>query len=161
METVYLGLGSNLGNREENLRVARQRIDQLPGVFLTCVSSLYETSPWGIKDQTDFLNQVVQVITELSPQEVLRACQQIESDLGRKREIRWGPRNIDIDILLYGVKVLVEEDLIIPHPYLTERAFVLVPLIELAPGLILPGGQKIEEVLQKALKLDQGSITML
>ncbi len=134
---VYLGLGSNTGNREANLRAALTRLRPL--VQVDAVSSLYETEPIGLKDQRPFLNAVARVSTGLRPVALLRLAKAIEDDLGRRPGPVGGPRPIDVDILLMGDIVLATDDLVVPHPRLAERAFVLVPLAELAPGLIPPG----------------------
>ncbi len=135
--TLYLGIGSNLGDRKENLRVARERIATELGPVRR-VSSLYETPPWGITDQPDFLNQALEVHTTLNPEAVLQIILAIEQDMGRQRLRKWGERLIDIDILLYDDLVLVSEQLTIPHPFLHERDFVLAPLTEIAPLVLHP-----------------------
>jgi 2-amino-4-hydroxy-6-hydroxymethyldihydropteridine diphosphokinase len=137
---VYLGLGSNLGDRAANLREAARRLAEK--VTLLRVSSLYETEPWGVTDQPKFLNAACAADTGLSPQELLQFTQSIELDLGRVRSARWGPREIDIDILLYDDLVIETRDLTVPHPRLRERAFVLVPLVEIAPEMIHPGNRQ-------------------
>jgi len=135
---VYLGLGSNLGQREENLR----RAIRLLGCHMHLVraSSLYETAPWGYTDQPDFLNCVLEAETTLTPVELLALGQQVEREVGRQPTFRYGPRLVDVDVLLYGDQVVQEisPDLQIPHPRLAERAFVLAPLAELAPELPHP-----------------------
>ena len=137
LASVYLSLGSNLGDREINLLKA---IEQLPPlVNVVKKSQVYETEPWGYLDQPKFLNQVLQVKTALSPLELLLYLQEIEKSLGRMVDIRFGPRKIDIDILIYGDLIIDLKNLIIPHKRMTERAFVLVPLGELCPDLIVPG----------------------
>ncbi len=149
MPTVYLGLGANLGDREANLRAARERLQEL-GVELERCSSLYESEPWGVRDQPRFLNAVCRAHTALSPQELLRLAKQVERDLGRRPGVRYGPRPVDVDILLYDDLVLDTPDLTIPHPRLAERAFVLVPLAELAPELVVPGlGRRVRELLER------------
>lgn len=136
---AYLSLGANLGNREETLREAVKRISSAERVALRSVSSLYETEPWGKTDQPRFLNIAVALETTLSPETLLALAQQVEAALGRVRHERWGARTIDVDILhIEGV----ERDtptLTLPHPYMTERAFVLVPLAEIAPALRIQG----------------------
>ena len=137
---AYLSLGSNIGNREDNLRRAIKLIAKDESTRVSEVSSLYSTAPVGYEDQPDFLNAVAVVETVLSPRKLLSLCAKIEDILGRKRTIRWGPRVIDIDILLYDNINMQDNDLIIPHPRMMERAFVLVPLADIAPDLVLPGG---------------------
>lgn len=126
------------------MREAVKRIDG-GGCRVTAVSSLYGTSPVGVEDQPDFLNAVIEVETALSPDELLDLCASIEREMGRERTIRWGPRVIDMDILLYDDLALDSEGLTIPHPRMMERAFVLVPLAEIAPDVGLPGGVSAAE----------------
>ncbi|MEX0786192.1 MAG: 2-amino-4-hydroxy-6-hydroxymethyldihydropteridine diphosphokinase [Dehalococcoidia bacterium] len=133
---VYLGLGANLGDRQRNLAMALRRLEPL--VRIEAVSSLYETDPVGPQDQPPFLNAVCRAITGLPPRGLLRHIEEVERDIGRRRGERWGPRPIDIDLLLYGDLVLDEGGLRVPHPELQERAFVLAPLAELAPELAHP-----------------------
>jgi len=133
---LYLALGSNLGNRTRNLGEACDRLREL--VIINRVSHVYETPPWGVVDQPAFLNQVVEASSELEPAELLKAIKKIENDMGRIPSVRYGPRLIDIDILLYGDRVVDTSDLVIPHPRMFERAFVLTPLAELAPDLVPP-----------------------
>lgn len=148
MPTVYLGLGGNLGDREGNLRAACERL-QAGGVAIERCSSLYETEPWGVIEQPRFLNAVCCGQTALDPYELLALAKRIEADLGRRPTVRYGPRPVDIDILLYGDRVLDTQDLTIPHPRLAERAFVLVPLGEIAPDLHLPGDARtVRELLE-------------
>ncbi|MCS1352404.1 2-amino-4-hydroxy-6-hydroxymethyldihydropteridine diphosphokinase [Mechercharimyces sp. CAU 1602] len=139
---AYLGLGSNLGEREHYLREAIIRLIQPPQNRLEAVSSLYETAPVGYVDQPHFLNMVIAMRTSLSPQDLLREALAIEQQLERVREVRWGPRTIDIDLLLYGEQKIVTEELSIPHPRMHERAFVLLPLVEIAPHVPIVGSGK-------------------
>ena len=135
---AYLGLGSNLGDRRANIDDAVRRLGETRGVTVTKVSSIYETKPVGGREQPDFLNAACEVATELSPRELLREAQRIEREMGRVRTVRWGPRNIDIDILLCGDAVIDEGDLTVPHPRLAAREFVLRPLAEIAPNVTHP-----------------------
>lgn len=135
-EEIFLALGTNLGDREENLRIVKESL--APMVLLMQESSVYRTPPWGYLDQPDFLNQVIQVSTALEPLQLLRYLKRIEEQMGREKTFRNGPRLIDIDILFYGRRILKADMLCIPHPRLHERAFVLVPLVEIAPELIHP-----------------------
>lgn len=139
MISVYLSLGSNIGDKKAYLEAALERLNQLPQTSLAAVSSFYETAAWGKTDQDDFLNICCQLETELDAQLLLTECQEIEKDLHRVRHEHWGPRTIDIDILLYGSEHIATESLKVPHPYMTERAFVLVPLFEIAPSLEICG----------------------
>lgn len=135
--TVYLGLGTNLGDRLANLRLALARLQTL--ARLEAVSSLYETEPQGLSDQPLFFNAVCRLITGLEPQAFLRFLKNLEREIGRRPGgRRWGPRPIDLDILLYDDRVVDAPELTLPHPRLAERAFVLVPLCELAPELRHP-----------------------
>ena len=135
--TVYLGLGSNLGDRAANLDKALAAL-AAAGVTLLRRSSFYATEPVGFAPHHWFLNCVAEAQTELMPRQLLRATQQVEHDLGRRRMVRGGPRTVDIDILLYGAIAVSMPDLEIPHPRMAERRFVLVPLREIAPGLRHP-----------------------
>ncbi len=149
MTVVYLSLGSNIGNREAYLRKAISALKTLPQTQVTQVSSFYETAAWGKTDQDDFLNLACQLETELDAQALLSHCQKIEIDLNRVRHEHWGPRTIDIDILLYGQEVIATENLKVPHPYMTERGFVLVPLQEISPQLTLPNGRAVIDYLNQ------------
>ena len=130
---AYLGLGGNLGDPAAAMAAALRALDADPGISVAVVSSLYRTPPWGVADQPDFLNAVAAVDTALSPRQLLARCLDVERALKRVRDIRWGPRIIDIDILLYGDETIGEEGLQVPHPRMTSRAFVMVPLAEIAP----------------------------
>ena len=141
-----LALGSNLGNREENLRRALVLLEE-KGLRILHRSSVRVTKPWGKTDQPDFLNQVIHVETTLSPHSLLELCLGIEAALGRVRREKWGPRIIDIDILYYDDRVISEPGLTLPHPHLHERLFVLEPLTEIAPDFIHPVLRKPNTVL--------------
>ncbi len=147
MAVVFLGLGGNVGDRQANLRAACREL-RGGGVQLERCSSLYETEPWGVREQPRFLNAVCCGETALEPAALLALAKRIEGQLGRVAGRRWGPRPVDIDILLYGDLVLETPELTIPHPRLGERAFVLVPLGEIAPELRLPdSGRTVRELL--------------
>jgi 2-amino-4-hydroxy-6-hydroxymethyldihydropteridine diphosphokinase len=139
---AYVGLGANLGDREATIRAA---VAELPGVV--GVSTLRETDPVGVTDQPRFLNGVAALETELAPRELLDVLLAVERRLGRERRERWGPRTIDLDLLLYGDEVIDEAGLTIPHPRLHDRRFVLEPLAGLAPKLVVPGLGRVEELL--------------
>ena len=154
---VYLSLGTNLGERRRNLREAIKRLKQ--SVVIEQESAIYETKPWGKVDQPVFLNQCIACTTQLPPQQLLEEIEKIESALGRTQSERWGPRLIDIDILLYDQLVLNTPKLTLPHLHLAERAFVLVPLAEIAPQLHHPILKlTIQELLQK---VDIQGVTMV
>jgi len=135
---AFVGLGSNLGERETQIRLALDDLARLADSRLDGVSSLYDTEPLGETEQPNFLNAVARLHTELPARQLLWNLHLIERRLGRVRGRRWGPRTIDLDLLLYGDLVLDEPDLRVPHPELARRAFVLVPLLELEPGLVHP-----------------------
>jgi len=158
IQTVYLGLGSNRGDRQANLDRARGCIAAVEGINITRISSLYLTAPWGKTDQEEFLNQVIEIETELEPLQLLRKLQEIEIKLGRQRYEPWGPRVIDLDVLLYGRESMTSQELTIPHPFMSQRLFVLVPLLEIAPQLVFPDGSTIREVLGRAESRPDGNI---
>lgn len=139
MAKFYLSIGANLGDRMATLRQAVRLLADTPGVTVTAVSPFYETPPWGKTDQPAFINGAVAVETEGSGQELLDACLAIERRLGRVRHEKWGARTIDIDLVYSPDEACQTETLTLPHPYVTQRAFVLVPLRDLAPDLILCG----------------------
>lgn len=142
MTRAYVALGSNLGDREASIRRAAELIGA------SRLSSIRETEPWGYSDQPLFLNAVAEVETELAPRALLDLLLAVERDLGRTREgPRYGPRTIDLDLVLYGEEVVDEPGLTVPHPRLHERRFVLEPLAELAPGLEIPGRGRVENAL--------------
>lgn len=154
--TAYLGLGSNVGDRLETIESCIWALHESPGIAVEDLSGVYETAPWGGVAQAPFLNAVVKVRTTLAPRDLLRECQLTEAAYGRDRvrEERWGPRPLDIDILLYGDEIVDEPDLTIPHPRLTERAFVLVPLMEVMPGGSLPDGTRVTAALSALMPVE-------
>lgn len=140
--TAYVGLGGNLGDAAATLRAAFAALDALPRTRLLRASRLYRTPAWGRRDQPDFVNAAAALETGLPPRDLLGALLDIERDFGRDRsdeDARWGPRTLDLDLLLYGEDVIDAPGLRVPHPHLHERAFVLVPLLEIAPELVIPG----------------------
>ncbi len=148
MAKAYLGLGSNMGNKKENIDSAIGLLREHHQINITKISSYYQTEPVGYKDQDWFLNIVVQVDTSLVPYALLAYCNQIEEKLKRERKIRWGPRTIDIDILLYEKYISNEEKLTVPHPRMVERSFVMIPLYEIAPDLEIEG-KPIKEIIDR------------
>ena len=149
-ETVaYLGLGTNLGDRRANLREALRLLANTPGLRLLRCSQVYETEPWGVTEQPRFLNCAAEIAAALEPEALLARCQAAEQEVGRQPGPRWGPRLIDVDILLYGAQVVELPHLEIPHPRLHLRAFALVPLAELVPEAVHPAlGRSIGELAQ-------------
>lgn len=154
---AYLGLGGNVGDPRGAMSAALKALEAIPGTQVVTVSSLYRTPPWGRTDQPDFLNAAAGIRTVLAPRALMDACLGIERDLRRERRERWGPRLIDIDILVYGEREIDEDGLAIPHPRMLERAFVLVPLAEIAPRLIAAGAP----VADHAAQLETSSIVAL
>ena len=144
--TVYLSLGGNLGDPAKSMGAALRMLDGDADTRVTGVSSLYRTPPWGKLDQPDFLNAAAKISTGLQPRALLDLCLDAERRLKRVREERWGPRLIDIDILVFGERVIHETGLEVPHPRMLERAFVLAPLAEIAPSLVV-GGRSITDRL--------------
>ena len=148
MNTAFVALGSNLSKREEYLSEAIDMLNEHEAIRVSKRSSVYETEPVGYVDQNDFLNMVVQVETSMSAYQLLDQCQQIEQELGRKRVVKWGPRTIDLDILLFNDEHMTAERLTIPHPHMHERAFVMVPLADVNPTVEIPTlHQTAQEVL--------------
>ena len=147
MTRAYVGLGANLGPREETLRRAVELIDRTPGVDVLAVSELRETEPVGAVDQPPFLNGAVALETSLSARELLDLLLDVECELGRVRNERWGPRLVDLDLLLYGAETIDEPGLRVPHPRLHERRFALEPLAELDPDLVIPGRGRVSALV--------------
>jgi len=150
--TAYLALGANLGDRLANLQRAVDALGATPDVRVVRSSRVYETEPVG-PAQPEYLNAVLEIRTDLSPHELLRACLAVEDDMGRVRAERWGPRSIDVDVLTYGIETIDEPDLVVPHPRMHERGFVLVPLAELDADPPLPGGRHLA-----SLRLGPGAV---
>ncbi len=148
MADAYLSLGSNLGDGAAILDDAVRRLEATPAIRVLARSSLYRTPPWGKLDQPPFLNAALRVATDLAPHALLARCLAVETELGRVRAERWGPRLIDIDILTMDDQVVADERLTLPHPHLLARAFVLVPLLEIAPDLRV-GGQSVRDALAR------------
>ena len=137
LEKIYLHTGSNIGQKERYLEQARRLIERDIGL-ITAQSRLYETEAWGLTEQPNFVNQAIEVVTSLSPEQVIKRILKLENEMGRERNQKWAPRIIDIDIIFYGNEVIKKENLIIPHPFMHERNFVLIPLLEIAKNVIHP-----------------------
>ncbi|RUM97965.1 2-amino-4-hydroxy-6-hydroxymethyldihydropteridine diphosphokinase [Pseudaminobacter arsenicus] len=147
-ERVYLSLGGNLGNPAKSMGAALRLLDGSAQTRIVAVSSLYRTPPWGKLDQPDFLNAVAELSTSLEPHALLELCMETERQLKRVREERWGPRLIDLDILVFGDRAIHDAELDVPHPRMLERAFVLVPFSELAPDFSIKGVSLSEHLSQ-------------
>ena len=147
---AYIGIGSNLDSPRNQVEQAISSIAQLDDCFLAAKSSLYRSAPMGSLDQPDYLNAVVAIMTVLTSRTLLEKLQEIERDQGRTRDgERWGPRTLDLDLLVHGNTVIAEPDLSVPHPGLAERNFVLLPFAEIAPHVVVPGLGRISELCQK------------
>ena len=158
MTTAFIGIGSNVGDRREFSRRAVLALRNTPGIEVKAASSLYETSPIGGPPQRSFVNLVVKVESKLSARELLDATKDIESKLGREpSDIHWGPRVVDLDILTFGDEKISEPDLEIPHPRITQRRFVLVPLLEIEPEAADPWGTRYADLLDEA----EGEVELL
>lgn len=149
---AFVGIGSNLGDREAHLRRAIDLLGAENGIEVTGVSQIRETEPWGPVEQGPFLNGAVRVETALAPRVLLERLLEIEQHMGRVRTERFGPRTIDLDLLLYGQETVEEPGLTVPHPRLSERSFALEPLVELDPGLRLPDGRGLQGLLSPGVE---------
>lgn len=136
---ALIGLGSNIGDKAANIRRAVALLTDRGDVRLVRASRLYRTPPWGVLEQDWFVNACIAVATSLGPHELLARCLAVENEMKRVREMRWGPRTIDVDVLTYKDITLDDPDLVLPHPRITERAFVLLPLRDIAPGIVIAG----------------------
>jgi 2-amino-4-hydroxy-6-hydroxymethyldihydropteridine diphosphokinase len=149
---AYIGIGSNLGNRQQNCLLTIELLEE-KGITIKKRSSMYETEPWGIKNQPRFINMAIEIETGLEPVELLRLLKSIEREIGRGDSYKWGPRIIDLDILLFDDLIVKEDNLQIPHPFMHERDFVLRPLCEIAPDRIHPLLKvRICDLMQKIVK---------
>jgi len=146
---VFIGLGANLGNKEINLKTAVNFLKKVKGFRVIKIAPLYSSAPWGYREQEWFLNTVLEAETALPPRELLSILLHIEKKMGRVRGKQWGPRIIDLDLLIYDNLIINEPDLVIPHPYLAERPFVLAPLADLNPDLLIPGYGRVAELMNK------------
>jgi 2-amino-4-hydroxy-6-hydroxymethyldihydropteridine diphosphokinase len=156
-EEVLIGLGGNIGDPLEAMRSALRALDENPNCKVLRVSSVWKTPPWGVTDQPDFLNACALISTTLEPRAFLDLCLSIEKDLKRIRDQRWGPRSIDMDVLFFGDRIISEEQLNVPHPRIADRAFVLVPLAEIAPEAKIAG----TSIAQLAAKADISGMSRL
>jgi len=157
MVEVGLALGSNIGDKAANILDALARMESGGGLTVTARSALYRTAPWGVEDQDWFVNACALAETALTPEALLARCKAVEASLGRERTFRWGPRLIDIDIVFYGDETIETPDLTVPHRELFNRAFVLVPLAEIAPGRVI-AGRAVAEGLA-ALERESGDVS--
>jgi 2-amino-4-hydroxy-6-hydroxymethyldihydropteridine diphosphokinase len=154
---VLIGLGGNLGDPLAAMREALKKIDAHKHCAVASVSSVWRTPPWGLTDQPDFLNACAKLSTSLPPRAFLDLCLEIEQYLKRVRDVRWGPRSIDIDILFFGDQEISEQGLVVPHPRIADRAFVLVPLAEIAPEKDLNG----QTIAERAIVSDKSGMMVL
>jgi len=158
MHTVYLGLGSNQSDPINQIKNATKLIEKIEASKIIKKSSLYESLPVGYLDQPNFINQVISLQTSLSPAELFERFQQIEFQLKRVKKIVNGPRTIDIDILLFNQEIILTNDLTIPHPRMLDRAFVMIPLLEIEPNILVPKISNLKEILGK---LDKKTLTKI
>ena len=158
MHSAYIGFGSNIDDRLSYIQNAIHALSEAEGITLQKISSLYETEPVGYEEQAKFLNGAVAIETCLSPHTLLQTLKQIEADVGRQNRTRWGPREIDMDILIYGDICLRFPDLVIPHPEMHLRRFVLAPLAEIAPNLLHPVFNQTIQTLLKRLEDDKSVV---
>lgn len=147
--TAYIALGSNLGDRAGHISAATKALGELPNSSIHACSPWYQSIAIGPGQQPDYINAVVAITTRLEPLPLLAKLHAIEAGRGRTRGLRWGPRSLDLDLLLYGSRVIQHPELTVPHPRLTERNFVIYPLADIAPSLILPNGVSLKELLAK------------
>lgn len=157
---ILIGLGSNLGERECQLEQALQRLEQAGDLNIIGVSNLYETKPVGDTDQPEFMNMAARVETLLAPLELLQRCLAVENKMGRVRTRRWGPRIIDIDLLEYNARRVYQPELTLPHPEIVNRGFVLIPLNDIAPELILENGKTVAEMAGQYLGGTQNDVRL-
>lgn len=148
VDIAAIGLGSNMGDKRANIAAAIAALEKVPGVRVFARSGDYRTAPWGFENQDWFVNACVLVATSLTPRALLEACLAIEQSLGRQRDLRWGPRLIDLDVLFCGGRAVSEPGLVLPHPHIAARAFVLAPLAEIAPAADI-GGTTVAAALER------------
>lgn len=157
---ILLGLGSNMGDREQNLQQALCLLEKDGSVRINQVSSIYETNPFGVMDQADFLNMAASVETHLAPEKLLQMCLNVEKAVGRIRTRHWGPRIIDIDLLVYDNVQMKDEALTLPHPEIARRAFVWVPLRDIMPQLQLADGRTVEELAADTTEISKQGVRL-
>ncbi|MBI5969554.1 MAG: 2-amino-4-hydroxy-6-hydroxymethyldihydropteridine diphosphokinase [Deltaproteobacteria bacterium] len=150
--TAFISIGSNTGDKSFNCRKAIERLSENPAIAVVKKSSFYDTPPWGYKDQPSFVNAAIEITTSLSPGELLENLKTIESGMGRVETLRWGPRVVDLDLIFYNGLIMESETLTLPHPLAHERAFVLAPLLEIAPEFVHPVLKKTVSELLAGLK---------
>lgn len=158
MNDVYISAGSNMGDRESYLEFALKELERLESFAIQSISPIYETAPIGYTEQPPFLNLALHGKTAYSPSELLRQVQEIEKKAQRVRDIRWGPRTLDLDILLYNQETIIMDNLVIPHPRMKERGFVIIPLYDIAPHLMLPPEQLPIEQLYRQFAHEAGIV---
>lgn len=160
-ERCFIGIGSNINHPILQVKTALMRLAQLPDSYPLATSPLYQTQPVGYTSQPDFINAVMAIKTALSPLILLKELQKIENEQGRVRDIRWGPRTLDVDLLLYDNQQFQTPELTIPHPRLTERAFVLRPLLDIAPDFILPNGAPLQTAYDQLPENERQAVVLL
>ena len=158
MTIAYIGLGSNMDSPRQHITTAIQSLGEIQSTRIINVSSLYKSKPMGPQNQDDYINAVVQIETEMEPTELLNYLQAIENRHGRVRAEHWGPRTIDLDILMFGNEIIQNDRLTVPHPQITKRSFVIVPLAEIAPDVVIPEKGLVSELL---LSIDQDGLEIL
>jgi 2-amino-4-hydroxy-6-hydroxymethyldihydropteridine diphosphokinase len=157
---ILLGLGSNIGDREQQLQQALKRLTEHADICIVAISNIYETKPVGDSDQPDFLNMTAMVETSLTPIELLKRCLSVETDMGRVRTRRWGPRIIDVDLLIFNDITLETPELRLPHPEIVNRSFVLIPLNDIVPQLFLSNGRSVGELADACLASEQNEVLL-
>jgi len=159
MTKVYIGLGSNLDDPQSQLKKAIISLETVPSTSVVKTSSFYKSKPVGPQDQPDYINAVTELATELSAHELLDYLQVIENEHGREREIKWGPRTLDLDILLFGEEIIQDDRLMIPHVEMHKRGFVLLPLDEISPNCMIPGIGAVSSLIQQIITNDLVKLT--
>jgi len=158
MTIAYIGLGSNMESPRQHITTAIQSLGEIQSTRIINVSSLYKSKPMGPQNQGDYINAVVQIETEMEPTELLNCLQAIENDHGRVRAEHWGPRTIDLDILMFGNEIIQNDRLTVPHPEITNRSFVIVPLAEIDPACVVPEKGLVSDLI---LRIDQDGLELL